>query len=58
MRLFRLTEEQALAIRHHMGVWNCADVEKGELQRANQTYPMVYLIQFADQLACTEYSNK
>lgn len=58
MRLFRLTEEQALAIRHHMGVWNCSDVEKGELQKANQTYPMVYLIQFADQLACTEYSNK
>ena len=58
MRLFRLTEEQALSIRHHMGVWNCADVEKGELQKANATYPMVYLIQFADQLACTEYFVK
>lgn len=55
MRMFNLSVDQALAIRHHMGVWNVADVEKSELQKANAEHPMVYLIQFADQLACTAY---
>lgn len=54
-RMMRLNIEQALAIRHHMGRWNCADVEQSELQTANAKYPMVYLIQFADQLACVDY---
>lgn len=52
-----LTDEQALALRWHMNVWNVADIEKSELQNANTHYPMVYLIQFADQLACTEYPS-
>ena len=55
MKLLRLTEEQALAVRWHMGAWHVTDVEKSELQKANTSYPMVYLIQFADQLACTDY---
>lgn len=55
-RVSKLSVEQCLAIRHHMGPWNVADVEKPELQKANETYPLVYLIQFADQLACTSYS--
>lgn len=56
--VLKLTDEQALALRWHMNVWNVADVEKSELQKANSTYPMVYLIQFADQLACTEYPSE
>lgn len=55
MKLMRITDEQALAVRHHMGVWNVSEPEKSELQRANAHFPMVYLIQFADQLACVEY---
>lgn len=55
MHVMRLTNEQALAIRWHMGEYNVADNEVNELQTANLKYPMVYLIQFADRLACTSY---
>ena len=53
--LMKLTPDQALAIRWHMGEYNVADNEINELQKANATCPMVYLIQFADRLACTEF---
>ena len=55
MSVMRLTVEQALAIRWHMGEYNVADNEVNELQKANANYPMVYLIQFADRLSCAEY---
>lgn len=55
MQVMRLTPEQALAIRWHMGHWQVCDLEQNEFQKANSEYPMVYLIQFADQLSCTEY---
>lgn len=54
-RVMRLTPEQALAIRWHMSRWHVADVEQSELQKANEKFPMVHLIQFADQLAVTNY---
>lgn len=54
---FDLTEEQALAIRWHQGRWNCCREEMDDLQKANEKYPLVHLIQFADQLAVTEYSG-
>lgn len=54
-RCFKLSVELAAAIRFHMGVWHCCDSEKNELQHCNAKYPLVYLIQFADQLAVTEY---
>ena len=54
-KFFRLTLEESLAIRWHMGEYNVADNEVNELQKANATYPMVYLIQFADRLSCVEY---
>lgn len=57
-RTMRLTPEQALAIRHHMGRWNCPDNEMSELQKANSEFPLVYLVQFADELACTTYASK
>lgn len=57
-RFLNLTPEEAAAIRWHMGHWRVVPSEEGELQRCNEIYPLVYLIQFADQLAITEYSNK
>lgn len=56
-RVSKLSVEQSLAIRWHMGRWDVSDVQQNELQLANKTYPIVYLIQFADQLACTDYGQ-
>lgn len=54
-RVMRLTPEQALAIRWHQSHWNVCKVEENELQKANESFPMVHLIQFADQLAITNF---
>lgn len=54
-QFFKLRMEELLAIRWHQGRWNVCDIEQGELTQANNTYPMCYMIQFADQLACTKY---
>ena len=54
-RFFKLSTEQALAIRWHMGVYQVAETEKPDLFRSNESYPMVYLLQFADQLSITTY---
>ena len=54
-RFINVTAEEALAIRWHMGRWHCSDLEVSELQKANETCPLVYLLQFADQLACVKY---
>lgn len=56
-KFFRLSPEEALAIRWHQGRWNVCDAEVNEFQRANEIYPLVHLIQFADQLAITDYVN-
>lgn len=55
-KFFRLSAEEALAIRWHQGRWNVCDAEVNEFQLANEKYPMVHLIQFADQLSVTEYA--
>ena len=55
MKLFKLTEEEALGIRWHMGRWNVSENEVNEFQQACEQYPLVHLIQFADQLAITDY---
>lgn len=55
-KYFDLTNEQALAIRWHQGRWNCCESEMNELQKANEMYPLVHLLQFADQLSITDYS--
>lgn len=54
-RMFKLTEEEALAIRWHQGRWNVCDAEQNEYQQSCERYPLVHLIQFADQLAITYY---
>lgn len=55
MKFFNLSVEEACAIRYHMGRWNCVDAEVNELQQANRKYPLVHLVQFADQLAIVDY---
>lgn len=54
-RFFRLSNEEALAIRWHMGEYNVADNEMNDLHRSNEMYPMVQMIQFADRLSITRY---
>lgn len=55
MKFFDIDIKIAAAIRHHMNVWNCPEPEYNELQQANKKYPLVHLIQFADQLSITYY---
>lgn len=55
MRYFNVSIEVAAAIRYHMGRWNCVEAEVNELQQANHQYPLVHLIQFADQLSIVDY---
>lgn len=47
--------DEGLAIRWHMGEYNVANLEMNELHTANSMYPLVYCLQFADRIACTEY---
>lgn len=50
-KFFKLSSEQALAVRWHMGEHNVADSEIHDLMDANEKYPMVMLLQFADRLS-------
>lgn len=54
-RFVNLSVEEALAIRWHMGAWRVVDSEMNELQQSNETYPLVHLLQFADQLSIVSY---
>lgn len=54
-RFFQLSMEEMLAIRWHMGYYCVSDRESGELEDAGENYPMVKMLQFADQLACVKY---
>lgn len=54
---FSLSEEEALAIRWHMGAWRVVTTECNELQHANENYPLVHMLQFADQLAIVNYNS-
>lgn len=54
-KFFKLSTEEALAIRWHMGEYNVADNEMNDLHQANETYPLVQLIQFADRLSIVKY---
>lgn len=53
-QLARITVEQALAIRWHMGEYNCAYNESSELHTANDKCPMVQMLQFADRMSCMD----
>lgn len=57
MKCFNLSEEECAAIRWHMGAWNVAPNEMNDLQTANEKYPLVHLIQFADQLSIVKYDE-
>lgn len=54
-KFFKLSIDECLAIRWHMGEYNVANNEMNELHQANELYPLVYLLQFADRLACVSY---
>lgn len=54
-RHFKLSTDQACAIRWHMGTWNVSSNEVDELQHSNETYPLVHMLQFADQLSIVSY---
>lgn len=52
-----LSAEAMLAIRWHMGAWNLSGEDQKDLSAANSNYPLVHLIQFADQLSITAYAK-
>ena len=54
-KFFKLDLAECLAIRWHMGRWNVSESEVNEFQQANEQYPLVHMLQFADQLAITAY---
>jgi hypothetical protein len=54
-KFFKLTLDQCLAIRWHMGAWNVSPNEECDLSHSNATYPMVLLLQWADQASITDY---
>lgn len=54
-KFFKLTPQEALAIRWHMSNYNVADSESFELEEAAEKVNLVHMVQFADQLACTKY---
>lgn len=54
-RFLPLNLEQSAAIRWHMGSYRCVDEEFSELQKCNETYPIVHMLQFADQLSIVRY---
>lgn len=56
-KFFRLSNDEALALRWHMGEYNVAPNEVNELHLANETTPLVQLLQFADRLSITRYAN-
>lgn len=56
-QFFRLTREESLAVRWHMGSYRCATEDFSELQDSNERYPLVLLLQFADQLSITAYES-
>lgn len=50
-----LTFEEMAAIRWHMDNWDITRYEADDLSQCNNKIPMVRMVQFADQLAITEY---
>lgn len=54
-KFFKLSIDECCAIRWHMSSWRVVDSEMNELQQANEDYPLVHLLQFADQLSLVKY---
>lgn len=57
MKFVPVTDAEALAIRWHMSHWYASSVIEDDLQTADENYPLVHMLQFADQLSITEYAN-
>lgn len=56
MKMIKLSLDEACAIRHHMGAWaEQGSYNVNDLQYANEHFPLVLLLQFADQLALVNY---
>ena len=55
IKAFKITDEEATAIRWHMGEYNVASNEVNELHAANERYPLVQMLQFADRLSIVKY---
>ena len=51
-KFFKISVEQALAIRWHMGDYTTSETEKYDLMEANK-HPMVQMLQIADKMAAT-----
>lgn len=54
-KLTSLTFEEMAAIRWHMDNWDVTKYEAEDLYQCNTNIPIVRMVQFADQLAVTEY---
>lgn len=54
-KFFKLSIEEASAIRWHMGAYRTDSNEFNELQTSNENFMLVHLIQFADQLSLVKY---
>ncbi len=54
-KFFKLTIEEASAIRWHMGAYRTSDADFNELQSSCENFMLVHLIQFADQLSLVKY---
>lgn len=54
-QFFRLSRDEALAIRWHMGEYNCCENEMSDLQEARDRSPLVLLLQTADRMSITAY---
>lgn len=54
-KLLHLTTEQSLAIRWHMGWSRVYQQDMNDLQYSNENYPLVHMLQFADQLSIVNY---
>ena len=52
---YKLTMEEYSSIRWHMSVWYCHESEHNDLQEANEKFPLVHMLQFADQLSIVGY---
>jgi hypothetical protein len=50
-----LTFDEMAAIQWHMYTWDMSDYDKEDMNKCNNNIPLVKLIQFADQLACTQF---
>lgn len=54
-KFVNISLEEALAIRWHMGEYNVADNEMNDLHQANEAYPLVQMLQFADRMSITKF---